>query len=294
MHYQQSLKNKWLTLSPLIFISCLLILLLVLSACGGDESSEQNAAAQADPPTAAAEPTQPPSTETAEPTEEPTEEPTLPPTEEPTLTPTMTPTMTAEPSPEPTETPTPTAVPSIVRTYVIQEEGAEARFYIDEVLFGNPKTVIGRTEQVSGEISLDLQDPAAVQISTIQVNSRDLTTDNEFRNRALRTQILDSGQDEFQFITFTPTEISGLDSDPAIAGESYEFEVTGDLQIRDIVQPATFLLNVTAVSENELQGSGEATVLREDFDLRIPSVPGVANVSEEVRLEIDFTAAAEE
>jgi polyisoprenoid-binding protein YceI len=76
-------------------------------------------------------------------------------------------------------------------------------------------------------------------------------------------------------------------------GAPFEFSVTGDLKIRDITQPVTFAVTVTPVSETELQGSARATVQRADFDLRIPSVPSVANVSEEVFLEFDFVAVAE-
>jgi hypothetical protein len=49
-------------------------------------------------------------------------------------------------------------------------------------------------------------------------------------------------------------------------------------------------MTVTANSEDELVGLGSATVLRENYQLTIPSVPSVANVSEEVKLEIEFTA----
>ena len=70
------------------------------------------------------------------------------------------------------------------------------------------------------------------------------------------------------------------------------FTLSGDLEIRDVVQSVTFEMVVTAVSETELSGFGEAIVLRSDYDLQIPSVPGVANVSDEVRLEIDFVAEA--
>ena len=49
---------------------------------------------------------------------------------------------------------------------------------------------------------------------------------------------------------------------------------------------------VTPVSETRIEGSAHATVLRADYGLQIPNAPGVANVSEEVGLEIDFVATA--
>jgi polyisoprenoid-binding protein YceI len=220
------------------------------------------------------------------------EAPTLTATIEPTLTPTEEPVATVRD--DPTETPASTVNPGIVRRYAIVPEISEVRFNIDEVLFGNPKTVIGRTNQVTGEILLNLQIPDETEVGPIQVNARELVTDESFRNRALRRQILDSAQDKYQYILFTPTEIAGLGSEAVVIGEARNFSLTGDLQIRDIVHAVTFEMLVTAVSESELNGSGEVTVLRSDYDLQIPSVPGVADVSDEVRLEIEFVAEAAE
>ena len=208
----------------------------------------------------------------------PVDTPTTFPTDEPTAT--AEPTATSEPPPE----------PAMSQSYELVPEASEVRFLIDEELFGIPKTVVGRTNQVVGEILLDLQNTQEVEVGTIQVNARELATDDSFRNRALRRQILDSAQDAYQFITFTPTEIDGLSSEGTANGETKSFSLTGDLQIRDVVQSVTFEMMVAAISESELSGSGEAMVLRSYFDLQIPSVPGVANVSDEVRLEIDFTA----
>ena len=72
----------------------------------------------------------------------------------------------------------------------------------------------------------------------------------------------------------------------------FRFNVTGDLTVRDITQEITFQVTVTPVSETRLEGVAKATVLRSDYELNIPSVPNVANVSDEVRLEIEFVALA--
>lgn len=175
--------------------------------------------------------------------------------------------------------------------YRIMPERSETRFYIDEVLFGNQKTVVGRTNAISGEILLDMNSPQTVQIRVIEINALSLLTDDSFRNRALRSQILESNKNEFEFIRFKPTAIAGL-PDKVVFREAVLVEVTGDLTIRGITKPATFTLTVEPISENELSGMGTAVVTRAAFDLRIPNVTGVAQVSEEVRLEIDFVAIA--
>lgn len=178
------------------------------------------------------------------------------------------------------------------RTFVIDPARSEARFLIDEVLMGNPKTVVGSTRQVSGKVTVDLADHSRAQVSPIQVDARSLETDDNFRNRAIRRQILDAEEDAYQFIVFTPTALEGMPTTITV-GEPFAFTVTGDLQIRDISQPVSFDVTVTPLSETELQGSARATVQRANFDLSIPRVPNVADVSEEVFLEFDFVAVAE-
>ena len=88
------------------------------------------------------------------------------------------------------------------------------------------------------------------------------------------------------------TEIIGLAASGTVTGETQPFILVGDLQVRDIVHSVTFEMLITALSETELSGTGKAIVLRSDYDLKIPSVPGVANVADEVRLEIEFVAEA--
>lgn len=179
-----------------------------------------------------------------------------------------------------------------VRTFILDPARSQARFMIDEMLMGSPKTVVGSTELVSGAVQVDMGNHSLTEISPIQIDARDLETDDNFRNRAMRRQILASQEDAYQYIVYTPTALDGLPATVTV-GTPFEFSVTGDLKIRDITQPVIFAVTVTPVSETELQGSARATVQRAAFDLRIPSVPSVANVSEDVSLEFDFVAAAE-
>jgi polyisoprenoid-binding protein YceI len=175
------------------------------------------------------------------------------------------------------------------RAFQIVPESSEVRFIISEVLRGQPKTVVGATSDFSGEIQIDPANPTQTQISTIEINAGNFVTDSTQRNGAIRRFILQTSR--HPTITFEPTAIAGLPNSAA-AGESFDFQVIGDLTIRDISQPVTFDMTVTAHSENELSGLGSTTVQRGDYSLTIPSVPFVANVSEEVRLEIEFVALA--
>ena len=134
-----------------------------------------------------------------------------------------------------------------------------------------------------------MNDLTSTEAGVIQINARALTTDNNFRNRAIKNEILKT--DDFEFITFTPTAVNGL-PDSAAVGDEVMFTIDGDLTVRDIMQPVTFELTVMVVSPEQISGTATTIINREDFGLNIPSVPNVANVEEEVELYIDFVANA--
>ena len=220
-----------------------------------------------------------------------TEAPSGPITAIPVVVNTSAPAPTGEAGPaaaEPTGTAAADPASSLIVFQISQEE-SEARFLIYEDLRGQPNTVLGATNQVAGELALDLSDLSKTQVGVIQANARTLVTDNDRRNGAIRRFILNS--DQYEFLTFTPTAITGL-SGAAQPGQPFTFEVAGDLTIRNVTQPAVF--TVTAVGESAARITGAATTVikRSDFGLTIPNVPNVANVGNDVTLEFDFVAVA--
>jgi polyisoprenoid-binding protein YceI len=171
----------------------------------------------------------------------------------------------------------------------ITADESQVRFIIDETLLGNPKTVIGVTDQVAGDMLVDFANPEHSQLGAIRINARTLETDNEIRNRALRGQILQSERDEFEFIEFIPTELIGM-PETVTFGEQFSFEIEGYLTIHGVTRVVTFEATLLPESETRLHGTAVTTVRHQDFDIIIPSAPGVAGVSDEVRLQIDFVA----
>lgn len=215
-------------------------------------------------------------------------------TDTPQAEPTNTP--VAETDPAPTVTPkeetdrAEASASTTPQTFVIVGEESEARFIIDELLFGAPKTVIGTTSELSGELTVHAANPSASEIGPIQVDANTFITDNNRRNGAIQRFILQTSR--YKFITFTPTAISGM-PDAVSIGDELSFDVSGDLTIRDITNPVSFTVTLQVVSESELQGVATTVIAREAYALTIPQVPSVANVSEEVIVEFDFVARAE-
>lgn len=200
---------------------------------------------------------------------------------------------------DPTEAPTEAAAPNTdpsggtqiggFRYFSIVGEESRVRFMLNEELRGQPVRVRAETDQVAGCIYIDVANPQNTLLAPIEINVRTMETDSENRNRAIRSQILESAKDEYEFTHFVPTAITGLPTSVTI-GQPFTFQVTGDLKLREITNSVTFEVTVTPITETRIEGKGTAQVTREEYDLNIPSVPGVANVSNEVDLEIEFVA----
>ena len=173
--------------------------------------------------------------------------------------------------------------------FQIVPEQSEVRFTITEVLRGQPNTVVGKTNQVAGQIAVDPNNLSVAMVGVIQVNARTLATDSEQRNRTIRNRILTTN--DYEYITFTPTAINGL-SGKAELGKQLTFHIAGNLTIRDVTRPAAFDVTAHADSATRLSGTASTVINRSDYQLIIPNVPFVANVGEQMKLDIDFVAEA--
>lgn len=174
--------------------------------------------------------------------------------------------------------------------FEISQAESEVRFTIFEVLRGAPTDVIGRSNQVAGQLILDLTDLSQSQIGEILVNARTLATDDDRRNQAIRNRILNT--DQYEYIRFQPTELVGL-SGKAIPGQPFNFQIAGDLTIRDITKPVIFEITMTGETLEKLLGYAKTTIQLSDFNLVVPDVPFVADVGEEIILEIDLVLDAQ-
>jgi polyisoprenoid-binding protein YceI len=172
--------------------------------------------------------------------------------------------------------------------------GTKAEFNIDEVLRGEPFTVVGTTADVSGSVQADLVKPEDSVIGTFKINARTFKTDSPNRDTAIARFILKSEDASNEFITFEVKEISGVQSDAGekvLAGETVSFKIKGDLTITGITKSTTFnakfALVQTGADAGKIKGIAEAKIKRSDFKLVIPNIPFVANVPDEFLIKID-------
>lgn len=173
--------------------------------------------------------------------------------------------------------------------YTIDTTSSEARFIIEEILRNVDTTVVGTTNQVSGQVALDSGDVQTAEISKILINARALATDQNMRNRAINNQILQTAQ--YEYISFVPTQLFGL-PDTITPGQTYSFQIVGDLTIIGQTREVTFDTQATLVSETELTGLATTTLQYADFGVTIPFATAVQAVADEVTLQLEFTAKA--
>ncbi|NDJ59623.1 MAG: YceI family protein [Chloroflexi bacterium] len=167
---------------------------------------------------------------------------------------------------------------------------SEARYLIEETLLGNRITVVGSTQEVAGDVIVNFLSPAGSQLGTIAVNARTFQTDDARRDQAVRGRILLSAQDEFEFITFAPTALIALTGDPVAVGDTVEFEIAGDLTVREVTREVIFTASVTIATPERIEGLVTTEIFYPDFNLVINAPPTISDIAQTIGLEVEFVA----
>jgi polyisoprenoid-binding protein YceI len=148
-------------------------------------------------------------------------------------------------------------------------------------------TVRGQFSGYSGEVHLDVENPAASRVS-LEIDAASIDSGNADRDAHLR------GEDFFDVATypkiaFVSTNVQRVDDDV--------YELTGDLTIRATTKPVTVTFELTGTATDPWGGSragfeGRATVNRRDWGLawNVALDKGGVLVGEKVKLEFDISA----
>lgn len=275
--------------SNLFSIVAILLIALLLAACGGSTAEESSAAPESRPtkepiPIADEAVEEQPAVEAEQESEE------------------------AYPPPAPEPAPVQDSYPADnngsgaaggMRTFVIVPEESSASYLVDEEFLedalgklginAGAVDVVGTTENIEGQIQVDLQDLAApLGDTTITADLSALTSDQDRRDRWLREN---GGGPQFASsppASFTATAINGL---PAAysEGEEVKFELSGDMSVRGATLPVVF--EVTAVvSGDTLSGTAETRLLMSDFGIQPPNFARTLSVADEFGIRVDLVA----
>lgn len=171
--------------------------------------------------------------------------------------------------------------------FEIDPTQSTASFTIAEVLRGDDFTVVGTTDQVGGQVGVDLDDPTTATIGEIVINARTFVTDSDMRNNAIQNRILFT--DDYEFVRVQPTAINGLPESAAV-GDSVDVEIVGDLTIMETTQSETFSATITFGSADQISGTASVTILYGDYGVEVPLTPSVSFVADELTLMLDFVA----
>ncbi len=266
--------------------SIALFLALIVVACTPAATQQQSAAMPAE--------------RTAAPTMVATEVPTL----TATFTPTAAPQPTDSPAPASSTAPEPTSAPAnpspVPPTAAPAAAAGPTRFVIDPsqstVSYGVGETFLGQnnryayavaaTSVVSGEIMVDFENPAASIVGEITVDISAFQSDKARRDKAIRDRWLQSSK--FPLAVFSPTELRDLPQSYA-SGDVLDFEVAGDLLVRDVIHATVFAVSA-GVEGERLSGTATAHVQMTDFGFEPPAVAGMIEAENDVDITFEFVA----
>lgn len=145
------------------------------------------------------------------------------------------------------------------------DEGSYAGYRLDEVLNGNDVTVTGRTDQVTGELTVE---GLTLTAATITVDVESIATDNGSRDEYFRTTALETHR--YPEAGFVLTEPFAATSTP-VAGETQTAAVTGELTVHGVTQAVTAELEA-ALSGDGGQVAGSIPITFEDFGVTAPDL----------------------
>ncbi|MGH2627922.1 MAG: YceI family protein [Anaerolineales bacterium] len=177
-----------------------------------------------------------------------------------------------------------------LRLFRIDPAQSEVRYEVGETFFSENNRfaiAVGRTSGISGEILVDLDEPAASRVGEIVIDVSQFTSDELRRDNYIRRSGLESAR--FPLARFVPTAVEGL---PASIppGEEVAFTIRGDLTVKEVTRPAEW--QVTARLESDrLIGRAEGEILMSDFGVGPIRIPFLAT-EDEVTLVLEFVAVA--
>jgi len=185
---------------------------------------------------------------------------------------------------------------SSVRTFVIMPEQSTASYIVAEEFFGGaldrlgiqPGLVdtIGSTQEVNGEMQLDLSDPSSPLVSSqFEVNIRSLTSDQSRRDNAIRERFLESNT--YPVAEFTITSLENV-PESFNEGDEVTFKANGDITVRDITQPTSF--DITAKLEGDtITGVATTQLKMTDFGFDPPNFANMFSVANDFTAQVEFT-----
>jgi polyisoprenoid-binding protein YceI len=173
--------------------------------------------------------------------------------------------------------------------YVIDASASQVLYHVGETFIDQNNrffTAVGTTRGIQGEILIDRSRPSQSRISPISVDISLFNSNSRRRDNAIRERWLESAK--YPTAVFTPTAIPGL-PDTYVDGREIAVRVAGNLRVRDVTKPVTFVGTVKLEGDT-LTGRATTSILMTDFGFDPPSIMGVLKAENQAQLELQLTA----
>jgi polyisoprenoid-binding protein YceI len=144
-------------------------------------------------------------------------------------------------------------------------KGSVAGYRVEEVLFGQSTTAVGRTTKVTGKMTIVGEQVTAV---TITVDMASVTSDRSQRDGQFRSRFMDTSK--FPTSTFTLTSPIDLGSEPK-AGTTVSKQATGNLTLHGTTKAVTLTLQAERTG-NTIKVVGSVPVTFADYGIESPDL----------------------
>lgn len=146
--------------------------------------------------------------------------------------------------------------------------GSLAGYRVDEILFGQNVTAVGRTEAVTGEFVIEGESVISAQFSVdlTQVTSDSSRRDSQFANRIMDVLNFPTAE----FVLEAPIELSAS----ALEGDQFTVAATGMLTLRGKSGPVEMMLTAR-LNGSLIEVSASTEIVFADWGIPDPSLPGV-------------------
>ena len=162
-------------------------------------------------------------------------------------------------------------------------DGSFAGYRVDEVLNGTDVTVVGRTEEVTGSLTVD---DLTLTTADLTVDVASITTDSSSRDAYFRDVALRAS--DHPEATFTLTGPVAATATPVV-GEVQTLSATGDLTIAGVTRSVTVELQAV-LNDGSGQVAGGIPIRFADFGVEAPNL-GFVSVEPDGFVEFSLVIA---
>ena len=150
----------------------------------------------------------------------------------------------------------------------ITTEGSEVGYRVSEVLFGIDTEGVGRTEDVTGSVTLvdTTMTEAEFTVDVASMKSDDGRRDGQFRGRIMETQTFPTAS----FTLTSPIDLGVTATD----GATLDTTISGELTMHGVTNPVSFEI-AAKIEGNRLGVIGTIPVTFVDYDIVDPSITGI-------------------